>query len=218
MNIPDISWQDDYWVRRYFDAVVEVALALGSQEPEIKNCVSLLFSLWKQEKWLFVAGNGGSASTATHLAADLVKTVVGSPGQRGLKALALADNIPLASAAANDWGWGEVFRPALETYWQPASALMAISVHGSSGQDQAGAWSQNLLRALKFAKDHGGKTIGLAGFDGGVMKELCDVCIIVPADSTPLVESFHVVLHHLITFRLKAMIADHNYVSKGGQG
>ena len=54
--------------------------------------------------------------------------------------------------------------------------------------------------------------------DRWVMKELCDVCIIIPADSTPLVESFHVVLHHLITSRLKAMIANYVYVSPGGEG
>ncbi|MEK7556548.1 MAG: SIS domain-containing protein [Patescibacteria group bacterium] len=214
MNVQDVRWQDDRWVVRYLDAVAEVGLALKSQESEIKNCVFLLFSLWKQDRWLFVAGNGGSASTATHLAADLVKTVVGAPGQRGLKAVALVDNIPLASAAANDWGWSELFRPMLETYWQPGSVVMAISVHGGAGQDQAGAWSQNLLRAIQFVKDHGGKTIALTGFDGGAMKELCDVCIVVPADSTPLVESFHVVLHHMIAFRLKAMIADH--ISRGG--
>ncbi|MEK7500795.1 MAG: hypothetical protein AAB642_01570, partial [Patescibacteria group bacterium] len=63
MNIRDISWQDDGWVMRYLDALVETAWALKSQELEIQKCAALLFSLWQRDKWLFVAGNGGSAST-----------------------------------------------------------------------------------------------------------------------------------------------------------
>jgi D-sedoheptulose 7-phosphate isomerase len=80
-------------------------------------------------------------------------------------------------------------------------------VHGGAGKDKAGLWSQNLLKAMKYAKEKGGKTIGIAGFDGGPMKEIADVCIIVPANSTPQVESFHLALAHLISNCLKEKIA-----------
>ena len=79
-------------------------------------------------------------------------------------------------------------------------------IHGGAGRDKAGLWSQNLLAALQFAGENGGVTIGLAGFDGGAMKELCDHCIVVPYDTTPHVESYHVAIHHLIAFCLAAKI------------
>jgi D-sedoheptulose 7-phosphate isomerase len=80
-------------------------------------------------------------------------------------------------------------------------------VHGGAGKDKANAWSQNLLKSMQYASKAGGKTIGFSGFDGGPMKEIADACIVVPANSTPLVESFHLVLEHLIVFRLKEKLA-----------
>lgn len=208
MNLPEIDWHDDRSYKLYLDAVSGAARLLMEQEAEIAFCVDILFDAWKLNRWVFTAGNGGSAGTATHFAADLVKTTIDQSSARGLRALSLVDNVPLASAVTNDWGWEHLYDVTLNPYWESGSVLVVFSVHGGSGQDKAGAWSQNLLRAIQFAKEHSGKTIAFTGFDGGVMKELCDVCIVVPADSTPLVESFHVVLHHLVAFRLKAMISD----------
>lgn len=215
MNVPEIDWGAGRSLAGYLAAVAEVAAELAhSQEAQIARMVEVLFESWQKNRWVFVVGNGGSAGTATHFAADLVKTTIDSPSHRGLRALSLVDNVPLVSATTNDWGWDHAYDVTLGPYWEPDSVLMAFSVHGGAGRDRAGAWSQNLLKAIQFAKDHGGRAIGFAGFDGGAMKDLCDVCVVVPADSTPLVESFHVVLFHLITFRLKAMIADH--LAKGG--
>ncbi|MEK9184767.1 MAG: sedoheptulose 7-phosphate isomerase, partial [Patescibacteria group bacterium] len=127
--------------------------------------------------------------------------------ERGIRAIALADNIPMISAATNDWGWHEAYTGILNTYWSKGSVVIAFSVHGGAGKDKAGAWSQNLLKALQFAKDNGGTAIGISGFDGGAMKKMSNVSVVVPVDSTPLVESFHVVLFHLISFCLKEKIA-----------
>ena len=69
-------------------------------------------------------------------------------------------------------------------------------------------WSQNLLKAMKYVKDNGGQTLGFSGFDGGHMKDVADVCIVVPADSTPQVESFHVALEHLICGCLRQRIQE----------
>ncbi len=195
------------YILEYLEQAERIAAALRGQSETIGRIIDLLFAAWQQRTNVFIVGNGGSAATATHLAADLMKTIVGRPGDRGIRALALVDNIPLVSAAVNDWGWNEVYQSQLETLWEPGSIVIALSVHGGSGSDQAGAWSQNLLRALQFAKDHNGTAIALAGFDGGAMKDLADLCVVVPAESTPHVESFHVVLHHLIAFRLKELLA-----------
>lgn len=111
-------------------------------------------------------------------------------------------------ALANDEGFDNLYYEQLKTKFQKGDVLICISVHGGSGRDKAGLWSQNLLKAMNYAKENGGKTIGLSGFDGGAMKELADVCIVVPINSTPHVESFHLVLEHLIISRLKEKIEE----------
>jgi len=175
---------------------------------DIERVIQTLFEAWKENRQVFVMGNGGSASTATHLVSDLVKTINDKPGARGIRAMALVDNIPLASAITNDRGWENLYVSQLETFYQRGDVGIGISVHGGSGKDIGGQWSQNLLKGLQFIKDRGGRTIGLSGFDGGPMAKLVDAPVVVRADSTPLVEGFHVVLHHLIVFRLKELIAN----------
>jgi len=180
-----------------------------SQAHSLDQAVELLFDAWKNDRWVYVMGNGGSASTATHVAADLSKTVCESPADKGLKAIALVDNIPLVSAMVNDWGWDNVFVNQLKTFYVAGGVGIGLSVHGGSGTDVAGKWSQNLLKGLQYIKDQDGKTIGFSGFDGGPMSRMVDVAIVVPAHSTPLVEGFHVVLHHLIIFGLKEKINEY---------
>lgn len=178
---------------------------------KLDQAINLLFEAWRDGRWVYVMGNGGSASTATHLVADLTKTVCASPQSRGIKAMTLLDNIPLVTALVNDWGWDNIYVRQLSTLYVAGGVGIAISVHGGSGQDQAGQWSQNLMKGLQFIKDQGGKTIGLSGFDGGPMKDLVDIGIVVPVNSTPIVEGMHVVLHHLIISGLKQKIYDFQY-------
>jgi D-sedoheptulose 7-phosphate isomerase len=179
----------------------------------LEQAIDILFDAWKDGRWVYIMGNGGSASTATHLAADLAKTICESPQDRGMKAMALVDNIPYVSAMVNDWGWDNLYVNQLHNYYEPGGVGVGISVHGGSGQDKAGQWSQNLLKGLQYIKDKGGKTIGLSGFDGGPMKDLVDAGIVVPANSTPIVEGMHVVLHHLLVFGLEEKI--HGYKKTG---
>ncbi|MEM2137549.1 MAG: SIS domain-containing protein [Candidatus Anstonellaceae archaeon] len=173
---------------------------------DVDAAIEMLYSAWKNGSTVFLIGNGGSASTATHMAADLAKTM-NVEGKKRLKAFALVDNIPMVSALTNDNGWENIYVEQLMNYFSKGDVVIAFSVHGGAGKDKAGAWSQNLLKALQYAKDNGGKAIGFAGFDGGAMKQMADVCVVVPANSTPQVEAFHVVLHHLIVFCLKEKIA-----------
>jgi D-sedoheptulose 7-phosphate isomerase len=171
----------------------------------IDTVIEALFEVYQRDGTIWICGNGGSASTATHFACDLTKATI-RPGKPRVKAMALADNIPLVSALTNDDGWDAVYLEQLRSFFRPGDAVIGISVHGGSGRDKAGAWSQNLLRALDYARQHDGIAIGLAGFDGGAMRELCHYCIVVPYDTTPHVESYHVALHHLIAFCLAEKI------------
>lgn len=192
------------------DAIVSIE---KEYSPQLDKAIEILFEAWKNNSWVYIMGNGGSASTATHLASDLAKTVCDSPKDRGMKALALVDNIPLNSAMINDWGWSDIYENQLKTFYEERGVGIGISVHGGSGKDVAGQWSQNLLKGLQYIKDHGGKTIGLSGFDGGPMSHMVDAGIVVPVDSTPLVEGLHVVLHHLIVFGLKEKIHEYKKTS-----
>ena len=206
MNLKDIDWGSPVYVSEYLSSISDTLRLLSGQSGLIDSAVRMLYKIWEERRSVFVIGNGGSASTATHFCADLFKTVVDDQEERGIRAMALADNIPLASALINDWGWECLYTAQLGTLMARGDMVAAFSVHGGSGSDKAGVWSQNLLLALRFAKESGCGTIGFSGFDGGAMRELCDVCITVPADSTPAVESIHLVLAHLITFRLKHLI------------
>lgn len=176
---------------------------------DIEKVIDLLYDAWKREAQVFIMGNGGSASTATHFACDLAKgTIVGD--NKRFKVISLGDNIPLVSAWTNDSGFGVIFVEQLKPWLRKGDVLIGISVHGGSGEGDAGPWSQNLVKAMRLAKERGAKIIGLSGFKGGAMKGMSDVCIVVSIDTeplgTPLVESFHVTLHHLICSALRLKI------------
>ena len=199
------------YVARFFQNARGVVDALEKQDAQIEKIVDVLFGAWRMGRGAYIMGNGGSASTASHFAADLAKTINDQPGARGMRALTLWDNIPHSTAIVNDRPKEDFFTAWLDTYYQPGGVGIGISVHGGSGSDVGGKWSQNLLKGLQYVKDHGGATIGFSGFDGGPMAKMVDAALVVPVAEkdlgTPLVESFHVVLTHLITFRLKELIS-----------
>ena len=195
--------QNGEYIERFFDGIQQITNTISREA--IDGAIEALYAAWERGSTVWLMGNGGSASTATHLACDLTKCTI-VPGQPRLKALALVDNIPLVSALTNDDGWDNVYVEQLRTFFRPGDVVLGISVHGGAGRDKAGQWSQNLLKAIDYAKQHGGVTIGLAGFDGGAMREMCDHCIVVPYNTTPHVEAYHVTLHHLIAFCLAERI------------
>ena len=193
------------FIHNHLSEVSRIAETLSV--ADIDKATELLFEAWGNSRQVFTCGNGGSASTATHFACDLAKTTIVA-GKKRFKAYCLNDNIPLMSALINDDGFDNLFYEQLKANFQKGDVLISISVHGGAGKDKAGLWSQNLLKAMKYASEMGGKTIGLSGFDGGPMKEIADACIVVPINSTPQVESFHLALEHLICDCLKHKIEE----------
>jgi D-sedoheptulose 7-phosphate isomerase len=193
----------------YFDAVADIARVLPRHDIEL--IVDILYEAWQRGGTIFTMGNGGSASTASHLACDLAKCTI-VPGLQRLRALALVDNVPLVSAWTHDSGFGSIFAEQLEPWLEEGDVLIGLSVHGGSGAGDAGPWSQNLVRAIGLAKRRGAKVIGFSGLDGGALKEMADVCVVIPVEeeplATPLVESCHVLLHHLICTALRIRIAE----------
>jgi len=177
---------------------------------EINIFINILFEAWKNNKNIFTLGNGGSASTASHFASDLAKTVANNSSMReisntkGFKAICINDNPALLTAWINDSGWENSYSGILNTFLDKEDIILLISVHGGSG------WSGNLVKAIEIGKSKGAKVLGLAGFNGGKLKELADSCIVVPKDSTPHTEGFHLVVQHLIVDRLCGLIKEYS--------
>jgi D-sedoheptulose 7-phosphate isomerase len=206
--MPNAAFIDQYF------AEMQQGIA-GLSRPDIDRAIDTLFDAWKRGATVFLIGNGGSASTATHFACDLSKVTI-SPGKPRLRAVSLCDNVALMSAWINDNGFEHLFSEQLRNLMRAGDVLIAISVHGGSGADRGGPWSQNLLRAVHTARqEYGATIIGFTGFDGGVLRQTADVCVHVPLPSTPQVESFHLVLEHLITFCLKDKIAAYDAGTQG---
>ena len=204
-------------VDRYLRGLDATLDGLQEQREAMAGAIDVLVGCWRRGGTIYTVGNGGSASTATHLAADLAKyTAV--EGQPRVRAMSLTDNVPLVSAWTNDAGFGSVYAEQLRAWVREGDVLVAISVHGGSGRPPAGPggggaapWSQNLIHAVEVAREHGAKVLGLSGYDGGELARLADVCLVVPAPDpelgTPLIESVHVVIHHLWAAALAVVIA-----------
>ena len=180
-----------------------------ANSKEYKKALKILMGCYERGGVIYTMGCGGSASTATHFAADIAKTTI-IRNKKRFKAMGLVDNIPLVSAWTNDKGWGSVFSGQLEPWITKKDVLVGFSVHGGSGIVEAGPWSQNLVQAMSLAKKRKAKIIGFSGFDGGAMKKMADVCLLVPTNSevygTGLVEGFHGVIAHGLIFELKEII------------
>jgi D-sedoheptulose 7-phosphate isomerase len=149
---------------------------------------------------IYTVGNGGSASTAQHFACDLAKYVIPAGG-RPFDVRCLTDNVSLYTAWANDAAREEVFANQMRRLLTGRDVVLAISVHGGTG------FSADLVRAARYAKEVGAKTIALVGFDGGILHAECDCSILVPVNSTPQTEAIHLVIEHLLMALIKEDLA-----------
>jgi D-sedoheptulose 7-phosphate isomerase len=204
-----MSTQSEGFIEAYLRESAEIAR--NTSRSQLAGVIDLLFEAYVRGRTIFTCGNGGSAANASHLACDLAK-FTWAEGKPRFRVQSLCDNAALISALTNDVGFGRIFAEQLEPVAAEGDVLIAISVHGGSGADKAGPWSQNLVAAADLMKRRGGKVVGLVGYDGGAIAQLADACVIVPpADagqtSTPHVEGFHVVYHHLICERLRQLVA-----------
>ncbi len=165
----------------------------GLNLKALSKAAALLLKAHRNKKTIFIIGNGGSASTATHMAADLAKTVRGHQANfpwKGFRTVSLTDNTSLLTAWANDTGFENSFAGPLENLAFPGDLLIAISSSGNS---------LNILKAVKLARKLKLKTIGISGFGGGKLKNLVDVAIISKEKSYGPVEDLQLITNHLLT-------------------
>ncbi|MFL6436230.1 MAG: SIS domain-containing protein [Terriglobales bacterium] len=194
----------------YFTGMARALADLS--RSRVESIADALFGAYNDSRTTFLFGNGGSASLATHFACDLGKgTSDLNSDRRRFRVLSLTDNVPVLTALANDCGYESIFAEQLKNLAQPGDLAFAISCSGNS---------PNILKALTVARDIGVSTIGLGGFQGGRMKALCDLCLIVPSDNMQIIEDLHLSVAHclftLLRGRIEALDA-HKMAAVGAQ-
>lgn len=142
---------------------------------------------------VFFLGNGGSATTASHMACDLGKSTI-KQGRNRLRCMALSEAIGTITAWANDFSYADIFAEQLRSIGRPGDVVVGISGSGNS---------PNVLKALEVAKSMGMRTIGLIGSGGGKMKPLCEISIVVPSHNMGHIEDVHLLINHALTEYLR---------------
>jgi D-sedoheptulose 7-phosphate isomerase len=155
---------------------------------QIEQVIEALMDAQQARKTVFIFGNGGSASTASHFACDLSKGTA-QPGLPRLRVISLTDNVELITAWANDTAYEHIFTEQLRGLVEPGDVVIGISGSGRSG---------NVLNAIALAGESGATTIGLTGFDGGSLAAMVDIPVIVPSNCMERIEDAHLILEHTI--------------------
>ena len=168
----------------------------------IQRWSDALFSAWQGQKQVFIIGNGGSGTTASHLAEDLAKGTIPDASLNDeefqqLRVQSLTDNIGWIMAVGNDLAYDQIFVQQLMNLAQPGDLLIAISGSGNS---------PNILNAVDWANRHGVKTFGLTGYSGGQLQGMQQDGIHVALDDMGMVESIHLGIHHWVLNDLFARI------------
>ena len=163
----------------------------------IEQAVDVIHRARMEGRKVFIMGNGGSASTASHFACDLGKNTR-APDAPDFRVLALTDNLATFSALANDEGYENVFLGQITSLLERGDVAIGISTSGNS---------ENVLKAIEFAQARGAQTIAFTGFDGGRLGKIVDLEVHVPSDNIERVEDIHLMLEHLMctALREKAM-------------
>ena len=173
-------------IQDYLTHEIETLKALDVQA--IDAAIQLIEQTYEREGRIYVFGNGGSSATASHWQNDFNKGV-SEYVEKKFHFVCLNDNMPTVMAIANDIGFEEVFRFQLQGNLRDGDIVIAISGSGNS---------ENVLRAVEYAREQGCKVIGLTGFDGGRLKSRSDISLQVPVMSMQIAEDVHMILDHLI--------------------
>ena len=165
----------------------------------VARIVDCLYDAWRRRALVAIAGNGGSASTASHMANDLVKAAH-VDGQHRFNVRSLVDNASMLTALANDLGYESVFANQLDALFGERDVLVLISASGES---------PNVVAAARRARELGGSSIALLGFSGGTLAEIADIAVVVATEHGEYgpVEDAHLALNHMISEALRERIA-----------
>jgi len=148
----------------------------------------MLMYAYEKGKQVFIMGNGGSGATASHFVCDINKGTC-LELQKKFKVICLNDNMPSILAYANDLSYNDIFVEQLKNFLQPGDVVIGISGSGNS---------ENVIRAISYAKESGAKTIGLSGFNGGKLSHIVDIPFVVAINDMQKVEDVHMIVVHML--------------------
>lgn len=155
---------------------------------EIITAVDLINHTSLSGGTIFTCGNGGSATTASHMVTDWNKMVF-THTNRQFKGICLCDNVGLLTAYANDLSYDDVFVGQLNSLYKEGDLLLTVSGSGNS---------PNTIKATNFANENGMKTLSIVGFDGGLLKKISQHCVHVPSFDMQICEDIHLMFNHIV--------------------
>lgn len=153
------------------------------------DTISMVSKAVQNNKMLMFAGNGGSAAEAQHMSAEYLATLDHRNFRPGIRSIALTVDTSFLTAWTNDFGFEEIFSRQIKTLGSQGDIFFAYSTSGTS---------KNIIEAIKVAKNKDIKIIGFTGNNGGLMKDICDICFTVPSNSTAMIQEVHTIIGHEI--------------------
>lgn len=193
-------------VPQYIASLVGVLERVSCQD--VIRLQDTLFEAWRAGSTIFIAGNGGSAATASHFANDLNKGA-NVADQPRFRAMALSDNIPLITAWANDTSYDRIFLEQMANFLRPGDVFIAISASGNS---------PNIIAAVQWAHEAGAIAIGITGGTGGRLRALVDHCLVVPSTRMEQIEDVHLIVAHALCTGLREAIAARTHAAVSAPG
>ena len=171
-------------------ASISTKQAILSDKGLMRNIAAaaqMIVDAYEQGRKTLLAGHGGSAADAQHIAGEFVsKFYFDRPG---IASIALTTDTSIITAIGNDYGYDKLFSRQIQAQGSAGDVFIGISTSGNSA---------NLVEALRMCGQKGIKTIGLTGFTGGEMDSMCDLCIKVPSGETPRIQESHILIGHII--------------------
>lgn len=164
---------------------------------EMSRLGETLLRAYRNDKQVFLIGNGGSSSTASHMAADLAKNTIGANMKR-FKIATLSENAAIVTALANDLGYENIFYEQLINVVRAGDVLIVISASGNS---------PNILKAIRYAQQQSAEVVGLLGFEGGEAALLADIPIVVKSNDYGIVEDVHLAINHMLVEYFRKSLA-----------
>ena len=174
----------------YINNEIEILKALDIDV--INKIMNKIAETQEKGNTIYICGNGGSAATASHYCCDFNKGVSGDM-KNNTNFICLSDNIPTITAIANDISYDNIFSYQLRNRLKPGDVLFVISGSGNS---------KNVVNAMEVAKEKGNTIIGLCGYNGGIVKEMSDLCFHVNINNMQIVEDVHMMLDHCMMYIL----------------
>ena len=171
---------------------LEISILSKLDQDEINRAMNLLEKTRNRGSNVFVFGNGGSAATASHMENDFNKGI-SEKLEKKYRFQCINANLATIMAIANDNGYDRVFIQQLENKLKAEDVIIAISGSGNS---------ENVIKAVEYAKGQGCKIIGMTGYDGGKLKSLSDIALHVPLDNMQITEDIHTVFNHMMMYIL----------------